>query len=420
MKNEIQEVLEKNGIQIYEEDTDVSEEKMKQLGYRKMSVEEVLRFSSIFQDAPEIAKDIFYKKAVQKSFDNAVKDTYRLVLDPQFHLGFSHRTPGLFSGNAFDEGNHLKTAAEWMINDSELNLSILPEIASRFFSVASLITGQYYISQINHNIEAIRTDVGYVKQFLDNYKDSKIQAIVDDLDDISKHLIYTIRDPMRISETYNDIKKIETDAKQYINFNKTSIEQEKATATINDDKSIIQRKIQSVTEQLSQYGLLVEVYCYAVLIEILLSKVTNKEELLLYRKKMQRMIDDYTTMYNSVEKWIETYLEKSRCLNEASKKQIATNVLIYGVGFLAGIKGKRHNNHSIIKMAKNINSLFNDKRTKDKHEQVKHSQDLLAPVIENESSIEHSIKSLNDYMKIVSEEIVFVKKGDLIYTNIPE
>ena len=421
MKNEIQEILEKNGIQIYQEDIDVSEENMKKKGYRKMSMEDVLRFTTIFQDAPEVAKDIFYNKAVQRSFNDAVKDTYRLILDPQFHLGRSHRTPSAFSGNAFDAGNHLKTVSEWMKNDSELNLSMLPEISTRFFSIASFITGQYYISQINHNIEYIKSEIEEVQQFLENDKDSKIQAVVDNLADITDHLSHIRLDPLRISTTIKAIGDIKTIAKTYISFNNKRINQEINKASSDDNLTTIENKIKTIAKATIQYELLVEVYCHAVLMEILLSNITNKEELYLYRTKMKKVIDRYLVVLDTVQEWIKTYLENNHSLNEKSKIQKAVNVLLAGSELTISLLGKHHHNHASFKRTvASVNNLFNENRVKDRKEQINLSNGLMAPLVERQSTVEGAIEKLDNYIEVTSKELIFIKTGEVIYTNIPE
>ena len=107
MENELQSILEKEyGIRVYRED--LPKEDLQRRGYRKATHLEVERFNTIFQYAPYIAKDVYYADAVKKSFDSAVKGSFRVKIEPGLQLGKSHTTEGAFKGNYTIQTANLK------------------------------------------------------------------------------------------------------------------------------------------------------------------------------------------------------------------------------------------------------------------------------------------------------------------------
>ena len=132
MQNELQSILAKEyGIRFYRED--LPEEDLPRRGYRKATHLETERLNAVFQYAPYIAKDIYYADAIQKSFDSAVKGSFRVKIEPGLHLGQSHTTEGAFKGNLYDVNGKLKTQADWLENAAKLDVSMAPQIASSIF-----------------------------------------------------------------------------------------------------------------------------------------------------------------------------------------------------------------------------------------------------------------------------------------------
>ena len=108
MQNELQSILEKEyGIRFYRED--LPEEDLQRRGYRKVTRLEVERLNAVFQYAPYIAKDVYYADAVQKSFDSAVKGSFRVKIKAGLYLGQSHTIEGAFKGNLYDANGKLKS-----------------------------------------------------------------------------------------------------------------------------------------------------------------------------------------------------------------------------------------------------------------------------------------------------------------------
>ncbi len=85
--NNVSRILkEQYGIMAY--NMDISEEEIKQLGFRKLT-DPTGQINAVFQFIPQIVKNIYYKDSVNKTFSKAVEGTYKVVIDPNYHLGNS-------------------------------------------------------------------------------------------------------------------------------------------------------------------------------------------------------------------------------------------------------------------------------------------------------------------------------------------
>lgn len=411
MENEIQSILANQyGIEVYREN--LSEENLKQRGYRKATPEEVAHFNAFFQYAPQIAKDSYYASSAQEAFNTAVQGTYRLKLDPKYHLGTSAKTPGAFSGNAFDPDNNLKTQAEWFINDSKLNLSKIPEIASLAFHAASFATGQYFMAQINKNLSEIKNETQSIRHFLEVSRAGEIANAIDELMDIQQHLKYIESDPERRADVLNRLHNIQKTARIYVSHPRTAINDEKKKASDSDKNEVIKGRVDTITQALLEYRLLLWIFCQAKLIEIYLTH-RSTEELELDREEMNRDVRTYSdTVLNSFE-WIERYLNENHSLNGISPTEyliMAGSGAAFAFGGTLGkIAGLRISDWTLGKATA--------KRRDKKRKQVAHAALQWANV--DDGSVEVPVRRLSQYIEATRNKIEAIKIGDVIYTNLP-
>ena len=415
-QNELQYILEKEyGIQVYREE--LSEEALHRRGYRKATRLEAERYNAIFQYAPHIAKDLYYADAVQKSFDSAVKGSFRVKIEPGLHLGQSHTTEGAFKGNLYDANGKLKSQADWLENAAKLDVSMAPQIASSFFNVTSFITGQYFMSQINRGLSDIKTDTEKIKQFLEDDKNSTIQAAIDELNEIVNHLPFIAENPDRVNLKLQRLSAIQATVNKYINMSQKTISSARQEFKNSDKGVTIKKRINSVVNAMTQYRVLVDVYCQSKLIEIYLNKILNTEELTLYRDELNHFINSYTDNLRSTSDWINNYLNENRSLNNIGAGQILAMItagvavpVLRGDLLFPTVTG--------LKAAKKVYDFMDSKRQNVKAENVDYAKELMKTV-SDVNGVKEPVRNLTRFIEASKREIEIIKIGEEIYTSLP-
>jgi hypothetical protein len=413
METELQRAFAKEGIQVFKEES--PEDYWISKGYRKATDDEIAHFNLIFQYAPEIAKDAYYSAAFQKSMESATKETFRIKLDPNLHLGNSTKTPGAFSANAYNDQGNLTTQAELFKNDATIELSKVPEIASLAFHAIAFATGQYFLAQINSNISALKEDIRDVKSFLEAHRISEIKTAYDDLEEIKDRIIYIQQDPERKALKLNRIQEIQTLCKNNIAFVKTRIDRTKAKASDSDRGETIKSRISEVTDALHEYRFLVWLYNQAKLLEIYFRNNKITEELELDRDDMNNFNNKYFDMVNSTADWIYSYLNENPSLHGIGRigrmalgGAGAAAVLAWPWGAVFGIKA-----------AKVIIDWSSEDVKEKRQEQVEFASDQMNSVYEYRNMVEAPVRRLSAYVEATRTKFEAVKVGDAIYTNLP-
>lgn len=411
MGDEIQSLLSNEyGIEVFREN--LSEDDLRRRGYRKATAEEAARFDAFFQFAPHIAKDVYYANSAQQAFNSATCGTYRLKLDPRYHLGASSKTIGAFNGNAFDTKNSLKTQAEWFVNDAKLDLSKIPEIASLAFHAASFVTGQYFLAQINKNLADIKTETQNIKHFLEVTRAGEIANAIEELMDVQHHLKYIEGDPERRADALNRLHNIQKTARVYVSHPRTAINDEKKKVSDSDKNEVIKGHIDAITQALLEYRLLLWVFCQAKLIEIYLTN-RSTDELELDREELNNNVNTYSDTVRSSFEWIERYLNENHSLNGVSPVDY---LIMAGSGASIAFGGYLGTFAGVTLSELTLGKATSKRRSK-KHEQVAYAALQWANV--DDGSIDFPVRRLSQYIEATRNKIEAIKVGDVIYTNLP-
>lgn len=385
-------------------------------GYRRINADEVARFSSVFQYVPQIASAQIMEGAVQAAFSAATEGTYILRLDAGMHLCRSRLTPGAFRAVGLDNAtNKIAGNAELFTNDAMLSVSKAPQIALGVFNVASLITGQYFMSQVNGKLIELKGSVNRVEHFLDASQRSELKAAFQELEDIISRLDFIKADEQKANSTIEQIHNIQRTAQKSMNLRREQIAHEKATASKTDKDEEIARKLDAIGKYMVEYRYAAQLYCVATLLEIQLRGITDTAELSAYRTQMNSRVEQYMNDYTLCEHDLEDYLSKNHVLNDRSLLQnLATGSAVVASVALGGIVGIFPG----LRLTSNVDALFKDHQKQKKAERVgfvKHFMNEISDV----SSLLSPIKAVTNYISSVGKDIEIVKIGDDYYTNIP-
>lgn len=408
-------VLKNNyGIEIAKSDKSLAE--IKALRYRRMDANEVGHFNGILQYVPQIITGNAYSQSVGKAFSAAVEGTYRLKLSPGMHLAASKATAGAFRGTGLSNAtNQVAGQAEWLKNNASLSVSSAPQIALGVFTALSMVTGQYFMSQINGKMALLKEGVDRIENFLDAAQRSKLKAACQEMEDIINRIEYIIGDEKQLNTTIEQIHAIQRIAQESIFFCQEQLKNEQNNLKKEDKDIDITNKINTIGKYMSQYNMSVQLYSVATLLEVQIRDLDNSAEIKAYYNQMKCRIDTYKLDFSECSARITQYLDENHALNERSFWQTVASVATAGAaafvgGVLAILPG--------VKLAKKVDGLFTDQQKKLKDERVEMAGDLIEPLADV-TKLEAPLQILENIERAKTQDVEILKIGPDYYTNLP-
>lgn len=142
-------------------------------------------------------------------------------------------------------------------------LSMGPQIISGVFSAMAMITGQYYMTQINNKLEKIEKSVEEVIKFLENDKRSGMESNEAFLQHVQINYQCIIDNDDLRNATLGTIQRIKIDSLANVLFYKKQIGNLGYLNTKKDKADEINRNIYKTKVLVSEYWYSLYLYCYA-------------------------------------------------------------------------------------------------------------------------------------------------------------
>lgn len=170
--------------------------------------------------APEIGNLILYssiKKDLKKVKPN--ETIYKAILEDGAELFDSKNTTGTKRGGYLNSNKELRQAEFKPVND-EIDGSIKKvngkQVTSSIFNVASLIVGQYYISQISSKLNKISDNINKIEQFQENEYVSKITTLLKEVKKLNTFQFSTLTDKELCKEKILLLTDLEKECSQLL------------------------------------------------------------------------------------------------------------------------------------------------------------------------------------------------------------
>lgn len=330
--------LSDEGIQLFLEDSSVID--VTDGHHQKLSGNAAIRANALFRYAPQLVVDRIQSTAVQDAYQKAIEGTYRVKLNPGIHLGVSHKEAGAFSANMYDANGGAKGPAALFVNDATLDISQVPQYALNAFNVASFITGQYFMAEINQKLAIIQEGILKIEQILDIQQSSKLEAAIFTLQDMLNHREDIQKDNNRIQAALGKLYDLKEKAQVAIQECKKLIALKQRSINIKKDKEqAIETTVNDIAKYTARYQQAVQLYCVSVMLEVFLTNNNNIEELYQFKSEMHALVRDYLQNSSDYQAWISSYLNSVHAINKLSKLQGAGVVLSTAGGAFVGGKG---------------------------------------------------------------------------------
>lgn len=372
-------------------------------GYRKMSLKELRYVEPLFKIAPQLIVDKINKEAIERAFKTATENSYRCLLDPSMHLATIKGSSDVFLGAGLDNiTNKVKGQARWLENDAVLSISNVPNVALNAFNALSAVTGQYFMAQVNAKLSVIKNRIDEIKQYIDAVKQSELEAALQELNEIIKHVQFIKKDPERTRATIIQIEGVRKVARSNINLYSNQIEKVIKSASKTDSEYMINKNTDELRQYMIQYRYAVYVYNLAQILKIYLNDITDVEELSIFRNEISKTVNLHKELYDKTVIWVNRYLEETNSLNKKNVKQM---LLTAGSGIFVGILSR-----SFIaggQTASQVNDLLEDSRKKKKEAYIARNDEYQTQMNDMEL-INSSIAAMDKYIDLAGRKAEIV------------
>ena len=123
----------------------------------------------LIQYVPGLVTEAVERADAIKNSKELMKDAYKVVSKNGMHLAKSKATEGAFRGTLLsDTTNKVSGQAELLKIDKNLQIANIPKYALCVFDVLSVVTGQYFLSEINKKLSNIEKQGDRILNFLAN------------------------------------------------------------------------------------------------------------------------------------------------------------------------------------------------------------------------------------------------------------
>lgn len=397
MQNQVKEDLSDLGIEV---SSDLTEYNLNKAEYVKIDAKTAGRVNAVLQQLPILINNTTYDG-----------DVYRVIYDKGLGvLQKSAKYPGQFLGNVVDPNtnNKIKDVARLQ------ELPIEPQIVMNIFSVMSMVTGQYFMSQISLELNGLNENVEYIRKFLENDKRSKLQSEEEFLKMTQKTINFILQDEVQKQATLSSIQKIRIDALSDIYFYKSQINDLKALSSQKDKAKKVKKNIQKICFVISEYWYSLYLYCYALYLETIISENFDSEYIKMMIQDMMEKCDQYKADYSKWKRKMEKYIDEAEAFGANKGLEAAKHIRFRGIcrtGYALLL--------NIVGLMAEVADEADKKAKKKKQDEAKECLHLNA-VVEDVKAMECRQNELRIYDALYNDRLEIVKDHDEMYMKIPK
>ena len=277
-------------------------------GYEKISGSDFAKINACFRIVPDLVKNV----AVAKTFE----ETYRVMFDRG--LGDLQRAAvgnGLYRANVVAPGTNNHITGQALLQ--ELNpqeLMKVSNVISNTFAIASIVTSQYYLKDIDSKLEKIEKQIDAIRIFLEKDKESQLWANGEILKDIKEMLQYIIEDDIYRQSTIISVQAIKRDVLACAKLYFEQLKEIENNFDVKDDDKDVAKNIIKCNEYLNKMWYATYLYEMAYTLEAYLSRNTEKRYLQHIVDKENEVLDMYKEAYIIIRMELDEYIKKLKCL----------------------------------------------------------------------------------------------------------
>lgn len=361
--DEIRYYLEAYGIHSLSEETAVTPESMAESGYKEIPHSHMGQIGMMFQQLPGLATHAI-----------SYQGTYRVYFDKSLGvLQQAKQGDGFLRANVVKAGTNNKITGQALLKAASTG----PLVANAVFSALSMVTGQYFLSEINGKLSQIEKKIDSIQQFLENEKRSELLANYYYLQQVIQTFEFIQSNEYQKQATIQQLQRIRIDSFGNLNFYSTAFQQKKTELTglkSNTKRNI--KKIPGVINEISDIVLLYKfalyIYSLAYYLEIMLSGNMDSNYINFVKKDIKAKTTDYKSLVKYFSDEMVAFFDETKAYDASAFLDICANIV--GAGASQLLLGSPTLG---ILITDAINSKSEDKKKSARNEVVKQVNALL-------------------------------------------
>ena len=152
-----------------------------------------------------------------KESTEAMGQLYQCIIPKGAVLDQSRAMEGAVRGSYREVANSIKGQANWVaVDNGAANKLAALNVTNAAMSVASMVVGQYYMSQINDQLEGISDGISRIADFQDNEYKSKVYALVAEVQKCSTFQLETMENNELRNRELAHLKNLEHECAQLL------------------------------------------------------------------------------------------------------------------------------------------------------------------------------------------------------------
>ena len=294
-------------------------------------------------------------------------------------------------------------------------LAVGPQIANGIFSVMSMVTGQYFMTQINNNLSQIELSVASIQQYLEYDKKSKLQSEEDFLKMTQKTMPFILENKAQQQSTITSIQKIKMNSLANIKFYRMQISDFKNISEKKDKAEDVIENVKNISCLISEYWYSLYLFCFATCLEPMVAQNYSKDYLSILMDDMKDRCDCYKDDYKTWKKKLNGYIESAKAF-EGNKiydimKTVAKNKIYANLYIAAG--------QLIVGAAVDVADKV-DKKAKEKKKEAAIGSLEYSDIGKNVDVIEAKRQELLLFGALYNNKIELVKDHEDMYIKLSE
>lgn len=186
---------------------------------RLVEVKDSKLLAKIDSAVPGTVQAVANTSAVKQYAESAkaAGQLYQCIIPPGAVLDSSRAMEGAFRGSYREVANSIKGQANWLaVDNGQANKLAAMNVANAAMGVGSMVVGQYYMAQINDQLEDITVGIEKIADFQEKEFKSKVYALVAEVQKSSTFQVETMENnELRIREL-DHLKSLEHECAQLL------------------------------------------------------------------------------------------------------------------------------------------------------------------------------------------------------------
>lgn len=152
-----------------------------------------------------------------KAADLVNNGIYRAIIPQGAVLDKSRAMEGAFRGSYREVANSIQGNANWVPVDRSVGQLQAASVANAAMGAASMVVGQYYMSQISSQLETVNSNISAITQHLDDDYYSEVKQVVADVKNISEFKVEIFENEKEKDRILGKLLDLESQSEKLLN-----------------------------------------------------------------------------------------------------------------------------------------------------------------------------------------------------------